>query len=167
VVSRSRQALIEELVRYNRLLEVGIGNRPGVARGLAERGHDVVAIDVSVGERTRAAASGSDEPTGSGSLRAVEGDVLALSERADGEAASANWSTAAEFDAVYACNLPAELQRPTVALAERLDVACLFTTLGFEEPTVPVRRRSLPGTTVYVAREGSTAHDSAGTDPSR
>jgi hypothetical protein len=54
-----------------------------------------------------------------------------------------------------------------VALADRLDAACLFTTLGFEEPTVPVRRRSLPGTTVYVARDAPSGPDSAGDDRGR
>jgi hypothetical protein len=55
---------------------------------------------------------------------------------------------------VYACHLPAELQRPTVALARRLDAACAFTTLGFEEPVVPVTRRALGAAVLYVARDG-------------
>ena len=167
MVSRSRQALVDELARYDRLLEIGIGNRPGVARSLAERGRDVVAVDVALGERALAAADETDGAPLAGSLRAVEGDVLALAERAGDEAASPDWLTAADVDAVYACHLPAELQRPTVTLADRLDAACLFTTLGFEEPTVPVRRRSVPGTTVYVARDGPSGPDSAGDDRGR
>jgi len=170
VVSRSRQALADELARYDRLLEIGIGNRPGVARSLAGRGREVVAVDVALGERALAAADETDETNEApvaGALRAVEGDVLALAERAGDEAASPDWLTAADVDAVYACHLPAELQRPTVTLADRLDAACLFTTLGFEEPTVPVRRRSVPGTTVYVARDGPSGPDSAGDDRGR
>ena len=170
MVSRSRQALVDELARYDRLLEIGIGNRPGVARSLAERGRDVVAVDVALGERALAAADETDETNEApvaGALRAVEGDVLALAERAGDEAASPDWLTAADVDAVYACHLPGELQRPTVALADRLDAACLFTTLGFEEPTVPVRRRSVSGTTVYVARDGPSGPDSAGDDRGR
>ena len=167
MVSRSRQALADELARYDRLLEIGIGNRPGVARSLAERGRDVVAVDVALGERALAATDETDEAPLAGSLRAVEGDVLALAERAGDEAASPDWLTAADVDAVYACHLPAELQRPTVTLADRLDAACLFTTLGFEEPTVPVRRRSVSGTTVYVARDGPSGPDSAGDDRGR
>jgi len=50
-------------------------------------------------------------------------------------------------------SLPAELQRSTVDLAERLNADCLFTTLGFEEPVVPVTRRTLSETTLYVARD--------------
>ncbi|WP_435074805.1 UPF0146 family protein [Halorubrum sp. HHNYT27] len=163
MVSRSRQALVEELAQYDRLLEIGIGNRPTVARSLADRGREVVAVDVAVGERTRAAADETDEAMIAGSLRAVEGDVLVLAEAANDERGGG--TGLGEFDAVYACNLPAELQRPTVALADRLDAACLFTTLGFEEPTVSVSRRSLPGTTVYVARDGFRGPDAS--DPGR
>lgn len=170
MVSRSRQALVDALARHDRLLEVGVGDRPGVARSLAERGGDVVAVDVAVGERTRAAARETEGATVAGSLRVIEGDVLDLAESAEpAEAAVESGPAGAtgEFDAVYACNLPAELQRPTVALADRLEAACLFTTLGFEEPTVPVRRRSLPETTVYVARDGSARGGSPDADRSR
>ncbi len=159
MVSPPRRALVEELARHDRLLEVGVGDRPGVARSLAERGRDVVAVDVAVGERAVSAARDTEGQTVTGSLRAVEADVLDL---AGGGSGSGPVGLAGGFDAVYACNLPAELQRPTVALAERLDAACLFTTLGFEEPTVPVRRRSLPETTVYVARDGGVGSGSPG-----
>lgn len=159
MVSPPRRALADELARHDRLLEVGVGDRPDVARSLAERGRAVVAVDIAVGERTLAAARETERPTVEGSLRAVEADVLAL---AEGEGGSGRGGVAGGFDAVYACNLPAELQRPTVALAERLDAACPFTTLGFEEPTVPVRRLSLPETTVYVARDGTAGSDPPG-----
>ena len=81
--------------------------------------------------------------------------MLALS---NGEAGESNFGPIADLDgrvaidAVYACHLPAELQRPTVALADRLEAVCVFTTLGFEEPVVPVRRRSVEGASLYVAR---------------
>ena len=166
MVSPSRLALVEELARHDRLLEVGVGGRPGVARSLAERGRDVVAVDVAVGEHTWAAADETEDPTVAGSLRVVEADVLALA-AADDETEAETDPIDGEFDAVYACNLPAELQRPTLALAERLDAACLFTTLGFEEPTVSVRRRSLSEATVYVARSDSTGPESAGVDRGR
>ena len=166
VVSPPRRALAEELARHDRLLEVGVGDRPEVARSLAERGREVVAIDVAVGERTLAAAQETEAVAVAGSLRAVEADVLALA-AARAEDGVRRAGIRDEFDAVYACNLPAELQRPTVALAERLCAACLFTTLGFEEPTVPVRRRTLPETTVYVARDGTTGSDDFGADGER
>lgn len=166
MVSTTRRILVPELARYDRLLEVGVGDRPGVASALAARGCDVTVVDIDVGERTREAAreaggrgttareTAASPAADSGSLRAVEGDVFdaGLAERFEDR-----------FDAVYGLNLPAELQRPTVELAARLDAACLFTTLGFEEPVVPVDRRSLDGATLYVAR----ARGDAGVGPHR
>ena len=149
----SERALVAALNPYERLIEVGIGRRPGVALALADRGAEVVAFDVEVSEAARDAAA---EPPGSdgGSLRVVAGDVTALTtdDRAVLDALGLD-APGDGFDAVYARNLPAELQRSTVALAERLDAACLFTTLGFEEPVVEVRERSTEsGTVAYVAR---------------
>ncbi|QWC19533.1 UPF0146 family protein [Halorubrum sp. 2020YC2] len=170
--SPSERALAVALDRHERLVEVGVGRRPGVARALAARGREVVAFDVDVSEAARDAAA-ETQASGGGSLRVVAADVTALSiadDRAVRDAlgcgasedepaaggeptAGGEPSAAAGVDAVYARNLPAELQRPTVALAERLDAACLFTTLGFEEPIVDVRRRSAEaGPVVFVAR---------------
>lgn len=162
MVSSSRRGLVTALDSHDRLLEIGIGHRPGVARALSESGCDVVAIDIDVAQPAREAARAvpraATRETNAGSLRVVRGDLLALA--GDGDAGGRQNGGGLDegadggFDAVYACNLPAELQRPAVALAERLDAACLFTTLGFEEPVVPVRRRSVSGTTLYVARDG-------------
>ncbi|ELZ59127.1 MULTISPECIES: UPF0146 family protein [Halorubrum] len=160
----SERALVDALDRYERLIEVGVGRRPGVAIALADRGREVVAVDVAVSDAARDAASETWE-AGGGSLRVVAADVTALAtddDRAVGRALGldadecgdgADASDATRVDAVYARNLPAELQSPTVALAGLLDADCLFTTLGFEEPVVEVRRRSAgSGTVVYVAR---------------
>jgi uncharacterized UPF0146 family protein len=160
----SERALVAALDPYERLIEVGVGRRPEVARALAERGRSVVALDVDVSEAAReAAAPDAARASSGGSLRVAAADVTALAaddgDRAIRDAlgpdAVGDGADARErkVDAVYARNLPAELQRATVALAERLDAACLFTTLGFEEPVVEVRRRSREsGTVVYVAR---------------
>lgn len=161
---QSERALVDALDRYERLIEVGVGRRPGVALALADRGREVVAVDVEVNDAARDAAS-ETRGAGEGSLRVVAADATELTaadDRALGRALGldadecddgADASAAAGVDAVYARNLPAELQSSTVALAERLDAACLFTTLGFEEPVVEVRRRSAAsGTVVYVAR---------------
>jgi hypothetical protein len=152
--------LVDALERYDRLLEVGVGNRPGVARELAARGCTVLAIDVDPpsgrhergGGETAAGneTAAGDGPTASGgSLTVRRGDVVALA-AADATAQLDPAIRRATVDAVYARRLPAELQRPTVALARRLDAACMFTTLGFEEPIVPVERRALARKTVYV-----------------
>ena len=161
----SERALVAALDPYERPIEVGVGRRPDVARALADRGREVVAFDIEVSEDARDAAA-AIRTSSAGSLRVVAADVTALATAGgdrlirdalgldasnEDERDASNASTG--VDAVYARNLPAELQRPTVALAERLDAACLFTTLGFEEPVVDVRRRSTESeTVVYVAR---------------
>ena len=188
MVSPSRRALVSELAGHGRLLEVGVGDRLGAARALADRGCDVVAIDVAVdpagdgtsggvspGERaadtdvadTSASENAPPADDRDGSLVVCRGDVLAIADAADpltaiAEAASAGSRPDARgvvdraggggFDAVYARRLPAELQSPTTRLARRIDAACVFTTLGFEEPVVPVERRSHSGATVYAWR---------------
>ncbi|TKX75677.1 hypothetical protein EXE46_02730 [Halorubrum sp. GN11_10-6_MGM] len=151
----SERALAGALDGYERVIEIGVGRRPEVARTLADRGREVVAIDVDASEEARGAAAAT-RPSSAGALRVVTADVTALAAADDDRGVRDALGLEAfedGFDAVYARNLPAELQRPTVALAERLDAACLFTTLGFEEPIVDVRERSTEsGTTVYVAR---------------
>ena len=148
----SERALVDALGPYERLIEIGVGRRPEVARALADRGRAVVAVDVDVSEAARAAAQ-TRTPDG-GSLRVAAADVTALAAGDDDPRDVFGLDAReGEVDAVYARNLPAELQRSTVALAERLDAACLFTTLGFEEPVVDVHGRSTEsGTVVYVAR---------------
>ncbi|MBP1922965.1 uncharacterized UPF0146 family protein [Halorubrum alkaliphilum] len=163
MVFPSRRVLVDELDRYDRLLEVGIGDRRGVARALADRGCDVVAVDVAVDGGIEYGPTDAD-----GSLLVRRGDVVAIASL-DGPLTALDGPQSADpsdpvdrgpaptgvddFDAVYALNLPAELQRPAVSLADALDADCLFTTLGFEEPIVPAERRSVRGTTVHVARE--------------
>jgi uncharacterized UPF0146 family protein len=170
----SGRALAGALDGYGRLIEIGVGRRPGVALALAERGCEVVAIDIELRASAREAVS-ETPAAGEGSLRVVAADVTTLAAADDGAverslgldadgrddegsgrddgADAPNPPNGTGVDAVYARNLPAELQRPTVALADRLDAACLFTTLGFEEPVVDVRRRTASsGTVVYVAR---------------
>ncbi|EMA61398.1 UPF0146 family protein [Halorubrum lipolyticum] len=164
MVSPSRRALVDELAEYGHLVEVGVGDRPAVARALAERGRRVVAVDIDPGERALAAARETADEGVEGSLRVRRGDVLALAKGAgEGEIAPlVDADGGGAVDAVYACNLPAELQRPTVVLADRLDAACAFTTLGFEEPVVPVRRRSVGGSSLYVARDDGRGGRSSG-----
>ncbi|MES3160900.1 MAG: UPF0146 family protein [Halorubrum sp.] len=177
MLSPPRQAVADELDRYDRLLEVGIGGRPGVARTLAHRGRHVVAVDLDVAvdvdtdadvdtaavDHTSSCLDAHRAPDGvsertrfDGSLRIHRADVVAIAEATDpvaafreaiGDVSSVEWRN---VEAVYALNLPAELQRPTVTLAAALDADCLFTTLGFETPVVATRRRSLAGETVFV-----------------
>jgi uncharacterized UPF0146 family protein len=121
--------VVDVLAGYDRLVEVGVGRRPDVAAALAERGRDVTATDV----HDRAVPDG---------VAFVRDDVT------DPES-----SVYADADAVYALNCPPELHRPLVEAAGAADAACLFTTLGGDQPAVDVERRTVATGTLYVARE--------------
>ncbi len=122
--------LFARLARYDSLLEVGVGRRGGLAGDLAAAGKRVVATDVH--DR--------DVPDG---VRFVRDDVVIQSERTHPE-------TYYHVDAIYARNLPSELQRPARDVARRVDADFLFTTLGFEQPAIPVRREPVGEGTVFV-----------------
>jgi uncharacterized UPF0146 family protein len=132
---RCDAALRERLARYDRLVEVGVGRRVGVAAGLAARGRDVVAVDVHARET----------PAG---VPFVRDDVL---ERAAGAADDPGPYDGA--DAVYGLNLPPELHRPARDVARAVGADCLFTTLGGDPPAVPASAETLPGTTLFRATE--------------
>jgi uncharacterized UPF0146 family protein len=121
-------ALVARLGRYDRLVEVGVGRRTAVAAALADEGATVTATDVH--------------------KRAVPAGVTF--ERDD--VTAPHRSVYADADAIYALNLPPELHRPTLTLAQDVGTAFLFTTLGGDQPTVAVDRETLPGETLYVAR---------------
>jgi len=128
VRSRTRRAIVDRLSDFDRLVEVGVGNRTDVAAALADAGAIVTATDVSPRE----------VPAG---VEFAEEDVL-----------DPDPERYREADAVYALNLPPELHRPTLDVARRHDAAFLFTTLGGDQPAVPVERETLPGETLFVAR---------------
>ncbi|KTG29714.1 UPF0146 family protein [Haloferax profundi] len=132
-----RDALVTRLDGYERVVEVGIGRASAVAAELAERGVSVVAVDVY------------DVPVPEG-VRFVRDDVVA---RAD----APELGPYEGADAIYALNVPVELHAPTARVARRADADFLFTTLGYDEPSIPVRRVSLPGDTLYVADDGPGA----------
>ncbi|MFB6195421.1 MAG: UPF0146 family protein [Haloplanus sp.] len=129
-----RAELAARLAAYDRLLEVGIGHRPEVAAALADAGADVTATDVMA----------VDVPDG---VTFVRDDVVERRE------ALPELPDHFRVDAVYGLNLPAELQRPAHDVARAADADFLFTTLGFEEPVLPVERESVGGETLYIARQ--------------
>lgn len=135
----AERELVDRLARYDSLLEVGIGRRPGVAATLASAGCRVVAMDVDpdavVDARERVPPD----------VEVYRDDVVDVARREPPEPRY-------DVEAVYGRNLPAELQRPTRRLARRLEADCLFTTLGFEEPVVRVERRRIGEDVLYVAR---------------
>jgi uncharacterized UPF0146 family protein len=127
-VFRTSDTLVGALSRYDSLVEVGIGNRSDTAAVLADRGCVVVATDVH--ERS--------VPDG---VSFVRDDVT-----------DPDPAVYADADAVYALNCPPELQRPLRDVADAAGADCLFTTLGGDPATVPVRRVMLPADreTLYV-----------------
>ncbi|MFB6129660.1 MAG: UPF0146 family protein [Salinigranum sp.] len=133
-MTERREALVARLRRYDSLVEIGVGRRPDVAAALAAAGCDVTATDVR------------EFPVPAG-VRFVPDDVVERSREADPGPLYA-------VDAVYGLNLPPELHRPALAVARAAGAAFLFTTLGFDEPAVPVERETLPGETLFVAHDG-------------
>ncbi|WP_290811766.1 UPF0146 family protein [Halovivax sp.] len=125
----SASAPVDRLARYDRVVEVGIGRRTDVAAALADRGVAVTATDVH--ERP--------VPDGVGFVRddVVDPDLAVY----------------ADADAVYALNLPPELHRPVLSVARAADADFLFTTLGADQPEIPVERVRLPGETLFVSRD--------------
>lgn len=120
-------ALFRHLRGHDRLLEVGIGERDDLAVSLADRGHQVLAIDPAP---------------------EVDPDIPILRE----DVSELRASDIGPVDAVYARRLPPELQGPTVDLARGLEAACYFTTLGTDPPVVEVTLATGPMTTVYIAQ---------------
>ncbi|WP_076609125.1 UPF0146 family protein [Natronorubrum thiooxidans] len=125
---RNAETLLDVLSAYDRVIEVGIGRRTDVAAALAERDLSVTATDVHHRE----------VPDG---VRFVRDDIV-----------DPDPSVYADTDAIYALNLPPELHRPTLEAARAADADFLFTTLGGDQPTVPVERRTIETGTLYVAR---------------
>ncbi|SEH37497.1 hypothetical protein SAMN05192561_101201 [Halopenitus malekzadehii] len=127
-------------------VEVGIGRRPEAARALVDAGHDVIAIDVT--ER--------DVPTDVTFYRAdvhdlADGTATLASDVGNGGSGPPSFPV---IDAVYARNLPAEIQPATARFASRVDAPLAFTTLGFESPSpaLPpsIERRAIGTETVFV-----------------
>ncbi len=120
--------MVGYLADYERVIEIGIGRRTDLARALAERGVSVTATDVY--DR--------DVPV---EVQFVRDDVV-----------DPDSSIYADADAVYARNLPPELHRPALAVARDADADLLFTTLGGDQPTIPVERKPIRTGTLYIAR---------------
>lgn len=125
-MTTAREALVGRLKKYDRLVEVGVGRRPEVASALVERGCAVTATDVVE--------------------RAVPGDVgFVVDDVTDPER-----SVYEDAGCVYGLNLPPELHRPVWDVARAGEADFLFTTLGGDQPQVPVDRETLPeGETLF------------------
>ncbi|SEW17051.1 UPF0146 family protein [Natrinema salifodinae] len=125
---RNPDVIIDYLTEYERIVEVGIGRRTGLASALVDRGVSVTATDVH--ER--------DVPDG---VRFVRDDIV-----------DPDPSVYADADAIYARNLPPELHRPALETAREAAADFLFTTLGGDQPAIPVEQRTVETGTLYLAR---------------
>lgn len=138
MLETTRRALVKRFSPFDTVVEIGVGARPAVARDLAATGVDVTATDVR----------GLEVPPGV----AFAVDDVTAPERA----------LYADADALYALNLPPELHRPVLDLARDVDAAFRFTTLGCDQPAVPVRRETIPDETLYLASPDGPPRGRAG-----
>lgn len=144
-LSSARESIVDHLAEYDTVLEVGIGRRPGVARALASRNVDVQAVDVHDQSVPDCIDFVQDDVV----ERAARLEETLHTERVGEDAHTASY----RVDAIYALNLPPELQQPTLQIARAVDAAFLFTTLGGDPATVPTRTESVGYDSLYVARE--------------
>jgi uncharacterized UPF0146 family protein len=131
----TRRALVGCLSDYERVVEIGVGRRDAVARALAEADVAVTATDIE----TRPVPSG---------VTFVVDDVT-----------DPTISVYEGAEALYALNLPPELHRPAADLARSVGADLLFTTLGGDQPVIPVSRETLPGETLYRLRRSRERPD--------
>jgi len=125
----TRDAFVSRLSDCERVVELGIGRSPAIARELAAVGVAVTATDIR----------DCQVPAGVSFVR----DDFTDPDRA----------VYAGADALYARNLPPELQCPAHSLSRAVDARLLFSTLGGDPAVVPVRRESTPATTLFVAQQ--------------
>jgi hypothetical protein len=126
------RSLSDALARYDRLAEVGVGDRTDLAAALADAGRDVVVVDLHP----------PDPPPG---VRAVRDDVVARARAVGGP--TPDLGPYADRDALYARRLPPELQRPALTVARGTGAPLCFTTLGTDPAVVETR--------VETVREGT------------
>jgi hypothetical protein len=152
VLHDSCAAIVSRLCGYGRAVEVGVGRRPAVAAGLADRGVDVVATDVHPRETPPGVTFAREDVTDPDPTRYERADV------------------------VYALRCPPELQRPLREAARLGGADCFVTTLGSDPTVVPVDPETLAGTTLFRVRTdgpgtgtgaGGRAGDGDGSDGPR
>lgn len=123
----SPESLVDILSRHDRLVEVGIGQNPAIARALVDRGVAVTATDVR------------------------ECSVPAGVEFIIDDVTDPSPSVYRDADAIYAVRLPPELQRPTLAVSKMDDRPLYFTTLGGDPSVIPAERRTVREGTLFIA----------------
>ena len=117
----------ERLVDYDRVVEVGIGDRPDLSATLAAAGVSVIATDVA----DRSVPAGVDF---------VRDDVT-----------DPDLSVYVGAGAIVARNLPPDLQGPALAVASAVGADLFFTTLGTDPAVVPADPRTIDDGTVFAS----------------
>lgn len=120
--------LVARLSGYEAVVEVGVGRRPDVAAALASDGKRVTATDIVPRSTPDDVAFTVDDVTNPSPAVYENADVL------------------------YAVNLPPELHRPVHDVARAHDADFVFTTLGGDQPEIPVTRETMPSGTLFRAR---------------
>ncbi|WP_073306571.1 UPF0146 family protein [Halobaculum gomorrense] len=144
-----RAAVRRKLAAFGRLCEVGIGRRHGVAAALASDGRAVAATDVIERETPPGVAFVRDDIVAAAD-RAAAGRTAPRDDPGEPGAPGDHY----RVDCVYALNAPPELHRPLLRVADAVDAACCFTTLGGDPPAVDATPLALSGgDTLYVARD--------------
>jgi hypothetical protein len=131
----------DALAPYDRLVEVGVGDRTDLAAALAAAGHGVTVVDRS-------------PPAPSPGVRAVRDDIVvraAAVERARRQGRSLPLGPYAGADALYARRLPPELQRPALTVARAVGAPLLFTTLGGDPAVVAATPETVAEGTLHRA----------------
>jgi len=131
------RSLSDALARFDRLVEVGVGDRTDLARALAA-GREVVVVDV-------------DPPDPPPGVRAVRDDVVDRARALAVGDADPPLGPYAGADAVYARRLPPELQRPARDVARAAGAPLYFTTLGGDPAVVDARAERVAEGTLYRA----------------
>lgn len=126
----TKRALVATFDGVDTVVEVGVGEKPGVAAALASRGVSVTATDISHRETPP-------------EVRFVQDDVT-----------DPTIDIYRDADVLYALNCPPELQRALSELAQLVDADCRFTTLGADPPILDVHPHRLPGETLYAVETG-------------
>lgn len=114
------------------------------------------AVELAIGERTALAGSLSDYGVSMTATDIVPRNVPTGVTFIIDDLTNPTHQIYEAADVLFACRLPEELHQPAATLSAGVEVPLYFTTLGFEEPSIPVDRISTPVSTWYRARIGNS-----------
>lgn len=140
-VSNEVGELVATLAQFDRLVEVGIGNRTAIAIALAEHGLEVTATDIH------------DRQVPAG-VTFVRDDIT-----------DPDHSVYTDADLIYSLRTPPELHRSLRSCSRAVGVPVCFTTCGGDPPAVSVTPKTVGDETLYLPDDGPQSLRSVGTSP--